>query len=202
MNLLSHRRSTSLSQLGSLLTFLMHTLSQQLSILVRSILRGLSGSSLEGEAVSLVLHALRSNQSLNLGGLGVWFGAFLLGYDFTSNDEFSDIILLGETKESSDLGSTLGTKTLGVDDVGETWDITLALLDDGQSQNGQILSDNAATDGLALAFTGSAGSVAGVAIGEEELDTGREHLDKSQHCVSCAGAFREQWMGYIRRPAS
>ena len=100
--------------------------------------------------------------------------------------------MLRQTEESSDFGSTLGTKALGVDDISETWDIALALLDNGQSQHGQILSDDAATDGLALSFTGSSGSVAGVAIGEEELDTGGEHLDKSQHFVSCAGAFREQ----------
>jgi hypothetical protein len=87
-----------------------------------------------------------------------------------------NVVLLGQAEESSDLGSTLGTKSLGVDNVGETGDVTLALLDDRQGQHGEILTDNAATDGLALAFTGSSRSVAGVAVGEEELDTGREHL--------------------------
>jgi hypothetical protein len=38
------------------------------------------------------------------------------------------------------------------------------------------LTDDAATNGLALAFTGTTGSVAGVAVGEEELDTSGEHL--------------------------
>ncbi len=84
--------------------------------------------------------------------------------------------MLGETEESSDLGGTLGTETLGVDRIGKAWDITIALLDDGKSEDRKILTNDAATDGLALAFTGSSGSVAGVAVGEEELDTGREHL--------------------------
>lgn len=57
-----------------------------------------------------------------------------------------DIVLLGQTKESSDLGGALGTQSLGVDNIGQTRDIALALLDDGQSQNRQILSNNAATD--------------------------------------------------------
>ena len=39
--------------------------------------------------MSLVLHALGSNKSLDLGGLGVGFGAFLLGGDFAANDELA-----------------------------------------------------------------------------------------------------------------
>lgn len=84
--------------------------------------------------------------------------------------------MLAQTEESSDFGGTLGTKTLGVDDVGEAGNLTLALLDNGQSKDGQVLADDAATNGLALALAGSSRSVAGVAVGEEELDTGREHL--------------------------
>lgn len=87
-----------------------------------------------------------------------------------------NIILLGQAKESSNLSGTLGTEAFGVDRIGETWDITIALLDDRKSEDRKILTNDAATDGLALAFTGSTGSVAGMAIGEEELDTGREHL--------------------------
>lgn len=41
-----------------------------------------------------------------------------------------DIILLGQTKKSSNLCSTLGTESLGVDHVGQARDVTLALLDD------------------------------------------------------------------------
>jgi len=174
-HLLPHGRSTSLSQLGSLLTLLVHTFGQQLSILVRSVLGRLGASSLQCDAVSLVLHALRSNESLDLGGFGIGLCTFFLGGDFTADDELANIILLGQTKESSDFGGSLGTKTLGVDHVSETRDIIIALLHDRKSQNREILTDNAATDGLALAFTGASGSVAGVAVGEEELDTGGEH---------------------------
>ena len=84
--------------------------------------------------------------------------------------------MLAQTKESSDLGGTLGTESLGIDNISQARDFTFTLLDDGKGQDRKILSNNAATDGLALALTGSSRSVAGVAVGEEEFDTGREHL--------------------------
>lgn len=82
------------------------------------------------------------------------------------------IVLLGEAEELADLRGTLGSETLGVDDVGQAGNVLLALLDDSQSKDGQVHADNATTDGLALALAGAAGAVAGVAIGEQEADTG------------------------------
>jgi hypothetical protein len=87
----------------------------------------------------------------------------------------SYIVILAEAEESADLGSTLGTEALGVDGVGDAGDVLLALLDDGESEDGQVHADDAAADRLALALTGAAGAVAGVAVGEEEADTGRVH---------------------------
>lgn len=84
-----HGRGTSLAQLGLLLTLLVNTLSQELGVLVGSILRGFRTSSLEGEAVSLVLNALGSDESLDLGSLGVWLRALLLGGDLTTDDELA-----------------------------------------------------------------------------------------------------------------
>lgn len=101
-----------------------------------------------------------------------------------------NIILLAQTKESPNLRRTLGTKSLGLDDISQTWNVSFALLHNGESENSEILTDNAASDGLSLAFTGSARSVAGVTVGEEESDTSREHLweDKSQR-MFCALAL-------------
>jgi hypothetical protein len=83
------------------------------------------------------------------------------------------IVILAEAEEAADLGGTLGTETLGVDDVGQTGDLALALLDDGESKDGKVHADDATTNGLSLALAATAGSVAGVAFGEEESDTGR-----------------------------
>ena len=44
--------------------------------------------------MSLVLHTLRSDESLNLGSFGVGFGAFLLGDDFATNDELAVELLV------------------------------------------------------------------------------------------------------------
>jgi hypothetical protein len=59
--------------------------------------------------------------------------------------------------------------------IGDTWDILLALLDDRKSENREIHSDDATTDGLALTLTGAAGSVARVALAEKETDTSWVH---------------------------
>lgn len=83
------------------------------------------------------------------------------------------IVLLGEAEELADLRGALGAQALGVDDVGETGDLLLALLDDSQSEDGQVHADDAAADGLALALAGAAGAVARVAVGQEQADTGR-----------------------------
>lgn len=62
-----------------------------------------------------------------------------------------------------------------MDDVGQTRDVLVALLDDGQGDDGHVVADDAAVDRLALALAGAAGAVARVAVGEEEPDTTGVH---------------------------
>lgn len=57
-----------------------------------------------------------------------------------------NIILLAETEEFSNLGGSLGTKSLWLNDVGQTWNIAFALLDNAESKDRQILSNDATTD--------------------------------------------------------
>jgi hypothetical protein len=152
-----------------------HTLSEDLGVLVGLILDLLSLAALESGTVALVLEALGSDQALDLGSLGVRRLALTLRLDLSSDNVLADIVILGEAEELADLGGALGSETLGVDDVGETGDLALTLLDNGKSKDGEIHADDAATDGLSLALTGAAGAVAGVAVGEEEADTGRVH---------------------------
>lgn len=56
-----------------------------------SILGGLGGTALEGHAVTLVLEALGSDQTLDLGGLGVWLLALTLWLHLTTDDELADL---------------------------------------------------------------------------------------------------------------
>jgi hypothetical protein len=103
-------------------------------------LRGLTGSlstaALDGDLVALALQALGSNQTLDLGGLGV-LGLALLGNSAADN-ELADIIVLGQGEEAADLGSTLGAEARGDDGVGQTGEVVLTLLDDGQSEDGEV----------------------------------------------------------------
>ena len=88
---------------------------------------------------------------------------------------FTHIVILAETEELADLGGTLGTQSARLALIGQTRDIRLTLLDNGESENGQVIGDNAATDRLSLALTSSAWAVAAVAVGEEESDTSWVH---------------------------
>jgi len=122
------------------------TLVEELSVLVSSILGGLGTTALEGLSVALVLQTLRSDETLNLGSLGVWLLALALGLDLTTNDELSYIIILAETEESANARSTLGTQSLGEHGIGQSRDLGLALLDDGQCQHRQVHSHDTSTD--------------------------------------------------------
>jgi len=148
------------------------TAGKELSVVVSSITGSLSTAALDGNALALALETLGGNQTLDLGGLGVILLA-LLG-DGAADDELADVVLLVETEEATDLGGTLGAETLGDNGVGETGELTLALLDDGQSKDGKVQTGDGTADGLALALTGAAGAVAAVAVGEEETGTGGE----------------------------
>ena len=62
-----------------------------------------------------------------------------------------------------------------MDDVGEAREVGITLLDDGKGEDGEIHSDDASTDGFALALTGAAGSVARVPIRQEQADSSWMH---------------------------
>jgi len=162
-----------LLSLGSLsdLLLLSQPLSNDLGVLGDLNLLLLSLSPLERPQVSTTLETFRSDKTLDLGGLGVRLGSFLLGDDLTTDNELANVIRLVEVEEATDLGSPLGTKSLGEDFVGKTGDVGLSLLDNDKVEGTNVGTDNATANGLALAFTGSAGSVARVTLGEEELDS-------------------------------
>ena len=90
--------------------------------------------------------------------------------------DIPNIILLAETKESSNLAGTLGTQSLRNNSVCQARNICFTLLHNREGEDSKIVADNTASNGFALALTGSSGSVAGVAVGEEEFDSSGEHL--------------------------
>ena len=56
-----------------------------------SILDSLGLAAFESLAAALVLHALGSDEALDLGRFGVGFLAFAFGLDFAADDEFADL---------------------------------------------------------------------------------------------------------------
>jgi hypothetical protein len=62
-----------------------------------------------------------------------------------------------------------------VDGVREAWEFALALLNNAESDDREVHSDDTAADRLPLALACSAWSVAGVAFGEEQSHTGWVH---------------------------
>lgn len=168
-HLLSQRGGTTLTELGTLSLLFVDTGSEELGVVVSSFTGSLSTAALDSNAMTLALQALRSNKTLDLRGLGVVLLA-LLG-DGTTDNELADIVLLVETEEFADLGSTLGTKALGVDNVGQTGDIVFTLLDDAEGEDSQVLAGDGTANRLALTLTSAARTVAAVAVGQEELNT-------------------------------
>jgi len=143
-------------------------LSDEGVVLGNGLLLGQSPPLAQAPEVPLPLQPHRSDETLDLGSLGVWLGTLLLRDDFTPDDKLPNVILLAQVEESPDLGGTLGTETLGENVIGETWDLLFTLLDDDDGENGDIGVDDATTDGLALTFTGSTSSVARVTVSQEE----------------------------------
>lgn len=173
-----------------LLLLLGNALLKENIVLRLLLLLALDPAALEGVEVTAALEALGGNQPLDFGTsrtdvrilsrngrlgdlrLGVRLRILLLGaLDLPANNVLPDVVLLGEVEELADLSRTLGAKALGEDGVGQAGDLVVALLDDYEGEDGNIGTDDAATDGLALALTGAAGAVARVAVGEEEADT-------------------------------
>lgn len=85
------------------------------------------------------------------------------------------IVFLAETEEATNLGRTLWTQALRVHSVREAWNVGVALLHDGEGEDGQVHGDDASANRLSLALTSATWAVAAVAVGEEKANTGWVH---------------------------
>jgi len=109
---------------------------------------------------------------LDLGSFGVRLLLRILGLDFATDNKLAHVVLLGQIEKFANLARSLGTETFRVRDVGDSGDFLVTLLDDDDREDREIGADDAASDGFPLSFSGAAGSVARVAFGEKETDTG------------------------------
>lgn len=154
----------------TLLSTLVVTLSNELSIVRGSLLSSRSLGHLNSEAMTLTLECDGSDEALDLGGLPL-AETTLLGGNLTVDDKLADIIILGQVEELADLAGTLGTETAGNGRVGEPGDGSLTGLGDDEGEGSNISSNNAATDRLAATLTITTGTVAGVTSRQEQAGT-------------------------------
>ena len=107
--LLPHGRRSPLAEVGLLGLLLTNTLVENLGVLglntdqsnhskrvlmnltYGGVLGGLGLATLECDPVALVLEALRSDKTLDLGGLGVGLCALLLGLNLAADDELANL---------------------------------------------------------------------------------------------------------------
>jgi len=152
--------------LGSLL---LSVLIEDLVVVRNGLLGSLPSSLLVGLVDSLSSESGVSDQSLDLGSLVSDGLAFL--FDLSSDDESSDIIILGQSEKFSDSGGSLGSESLGLLGVGKTSNGLFTNLDDSKGDDGKIGSDDASSDGLSLSFSSSSRSVASGVFSHQESNS-------------------------------
>jgi hypothetical protein len=105
------------------------------------------GLFVSGELVSLFdslsSDSLFSDESLDLGG---FVESLVTLLDFSSDYVLSHIVLLSQGEGLSDGRGSLGAESSGLVTIGNTFDFGITLLDDSESNNGEIGTADAASD--------------------------------------------------------
>lgn len=83
-------------------------------------------------------------------------------------------VLLLVSVQASKSGESLGSESSGHLDIGQTFKILVTLLDDGEGQNSDVLSNDAPSDRLLLLLSGSSGSVALLSLSHEDSHSALE----------------------------
>ena len=121
-------------------------------------------------AMTLALQHKRCHKTLDLGS----FASLdtLLAGKGTRNNVLADIIILGQVEQLADVVGSLGTQTTGDSVVGQSWDLLLSLLGDNQVKDGDVVSNNATSDGLALTLTSTTRAVRLVSLLTQDAHSG------------------------------
>jgi len=117
--------------------------------------------------VTTTLETEGCNQSLNLRSFGIGLGVFFFALDLSSNNVFSNIILLAEVEELPDLRRTFRTKSLRKNSVGQRGDLDFTLFDDDEGKDGDIRSDDATANRFTSTLSSATSSIAGLSVGKE-----------------------------------
>ena len=104
----------------------------------------INGNYLVSHASALALEGDRGDQTLDLGRDQLGLLALLL--DGAADDVLGDGVALLEGEQLADVVGALGTETTWDLLIGETLNLALTLLDDGQAEDGEVVVDNATAD--------------------------------------------------------
>lgn len=110
------------------------------------------------------------DESLDLGGLLSLLS--ILGGPSAANDVLlheSDSVILLETEQSAETSESLGAETAGDVHVGHSWELGITLLHNRESEDSDVLSDDAASDGLSLSLTSAAWAVPLLILAHQDL---------------------------------
>jgi len=141
-------------------------------ILCFLLLLAVKSAALEGVQVTTALETHGCDEPLDFGCLGIRLGILLLrALHLPPDDILPNIILLAQVEELPNFSSPLRSQSLRQNIVRQPCNFALTLLHNDQTQHGDIRADDATPDGFALALTRAAGPIAGVAVGEKELDS-------------------------------
>jgi len=119
----------------------------------------------------LALELLWGHEALDLRGLRVLLTA--LGGHLATNDELAHVLTLTEVEELADLGGTLWSEAHWLGLVSEAGNLLWALGHHNKVEDGEVVTDNAATNRLPLHLTSATAAVSLGTLAEEETDTVR-----------------------------
>lgn len=153
--------------------------------------------------MTLVLETLRGDETLNAGSLGVWFLAFALGLDFTTDDELADlyhthplatvpsnqsplspaivnsgathIIILRKPKELPNLRRSLRPQPLWQHLIRQPRQLFIPLLNHTKCQHRQIHSHNTPPHRLPLPLSSTSRPIAAMPRTQQQPHTCRMH---------------------------
>jgi len=120
---------------------------------------------------SLSLKSNWGDKSLDLWCLGSGFGVLFVSFQFSSDDKRSDIVFLFEVEQLSDLVGSFWSQSSVNDSVGQTGDFVVTLSDNAGGDDGQIVVNDATSDGFSLSLTGSLAGVTGSALFHEKSNS-------------------------------
>mmetsp|Transcript_25459 Transcript_25459/g.101470 ORF Transcript_25459/g.101470 Transcript_25459/m.101470 type:complete len:225 (-) Transcript_25459:201-875(-) len=151
---------------AALVLLLLDALLLEAGVVERGLLGRLDGGDLERLEAALALEHDGRDEALDLGHLGHSFALLVL--ERALDDVLAHVVLLREREELADLVGALRAEPHGDLIVGEPGDVVVAGLDDHEVQHGEVVADDAAAHGLALALARAPLPVAAVAALEQQ----------------------------------